>query len=349
MNGGGKFVSQRKDGKRSFKVVSAKQAGKKERGCKTKHHLNQKTEARYVSNDPMSAAKKAFTTLCNRKKIKGACGMFVTVEEVSRGSKGKQYTYECHKHLLKPPRKVTLANGTTITFKHEITAKALFSKKDKKTGHKSRQGEDGISAKAKNCKQSRGVMKKKSPKKSPKKKSAKKQKGGTVLYELLVNDPALKSLLDVASKEDKFEEWIGSNTVKQYWEDVEELLEDVIIGLDGLEVASVYNNDALKLSGLKLGPIDDRYKEPDEDGVCCVLKPGKYELVSRREDTFGDPDADDWRTSGTVVVYLVAETSDLLYQSYYKDNRNRLKKARAKAKNKKGVCFHKTKQVQFSL
>ena len=180
MNGGGKFVSQRKDGKRSFKVVSAKQAGKKERGCKTKHHLNQKTEARYVSNDPMSAAKKAFTVLCSRKKIHGSCGMFVTVEEVSRGSKGKQYTYECHKHLLKPARKVTLANGTTLTFKHEITAKALFSKKDKKTGHRSRQGEEGISNPAKGCKQSKGVMKgkKKSPKKKSPKKKSPKQRGG---------------------------------------------------------------------------------------------------------------------------------------------------------------------------
>jgi len=175
MNGGGKFVSQRKDGKRSFKVVSAKQAGKKERGCKTKHHLNQKTEARYVSNDPMSAAKKAFTTLCSRKKIKGACGMFITVEEVSRGSKGKQYTYECHKHLLKPPRKVTLANGSTITFKHEITAKALFGKKDKKTGHKSRQGEDGIKGYAKGCKQSKGVM---LGSKHKNKSASRKQKGG---------------------------------------------------------------------------------------------------------------------------------------------------------------------------
>jgi len=175
MNGGGKFVSQRSDGKRSFKVVAAKQAGKKERGCKTKHDKN----ARFVSNDPMSAAKKAFTNLCSRKKIHGSCGMFVTVEEVSRGSKGKQYTYECHKHLLKPARKVTLANGTTITFKHEITAKALFSKKDKKTGHRSRQGEDGISKPAKDCKQSRGVMKKSPNKKSPKKKSPKKkQRGG---------------------------------------------------------------------------------------------------------------------------------------------------------------------------
>ena len=171
---GGKFVSQRKDGKRTFKVVSAKQAGRKEGGCKTKHDKN----GRYVSNDPMSAAKKAFSNLCSRKAIHGECAMYITVEEVSRGSKGKQYTYKLHKHTLKKPRVVTLANGNTITFKHETTAKALFGKKNNKTGHRSRQGEEGIKMTAKkgSCKQSKGVMKKTPGHK--KKKSPKKQRGG---------------------------------------------------------------------------------------------------------------------------------------------------------------------------
>jgi len=137
-------------GKRTFRVVLVRQAGSKERGCKTKFD----SKLVYTSSSPVSAAKKAFSSLCARKRIKGACGMFVTVKEITRGSKGKSYTYECHKKLLrgKDVKKIVM-NGTLIVFKHTVKAKAV----------------NEITGKVKKCVQSRGRMlsKKSSIKKKP--------------------------------------------------------------------------------------------------------------------------------------------------------------------------------------
>lgn len=126
--------------KRTFKIASARQAGTKERGCKTKFQDN----LIYRSARPESAAKKAFNSLCSRKRIKGVCSMFITVKEITRGSKGKSYTYQCRKTLLrgKNAKKVDL-DGVLVTFKYKITARAV--KKE-------------IKNVAKVCKQSRGRM-----------------------------------------------------------------------------------------------------------------------------------------------------------------------------------------------
>ena len=117
--------------KRSFKVESVTTA----RGCPTKFNH----DSRYLSSTPAGAAKKAHTYLCNRKNIRGKCTLVITVEETTRDSKNKQFTYHVQRTKLDEP--VVLSNGATFNYKT--------------TAHSSNKLPKG-----KNCKQSRGIMRK---------------------------------------------------------------------------------------------------------------------------------------------------------------------------------------------
>ena len=72
---------------RSFGIVKVQ----KQDGCLTKHNEN----SRLVSANPF-AAQKAFSRLCNLKRIRGKCTFFVTIVDTTQGSKfkGKHYTYK---------------------------------------------------------------------------------------------------------------------------------------------------------------------------------------------------------------------------------------------------------------
>ena len=71
--------------KRSFKVVLIKKVN----GCKTKYNI----KSRFINKRPVNAAKKAVNTLCKLKKIYGACALHVTVQETTRNSNKKLYSY----------------------------------------------------------------------------------------------------------------------------------------------------------------------------------------------------------------------------------------------------------------
>ena len=129
--------------KRSFKVESVTTV----KGCPTKFNH----ESRYLSTTPAGAAKKAHTYLCNRKNIHGKCTLVITLEETTRDSKHKQYTYHVQRTKLDEP--VVLSNGATFYFKT--------------TAHSANKLPKG-----KNCKQSRGAMRKHS-KRSHRKHSSK--------------------------------------------------------------------------------------------------------------------------------------------------------------------------------
>ena len=58
-------------------------------GCPTKKPRH----SRYFNEDPMSAAKKAHTVLCNRKRIHGSCTLIITMRETTSGSAKKLFTY----------------------------------------------------------------------------------------------------------------------------------------------------------------------------------------------------------------------------------------------------------------
>ena len=138
------------DGKRSFKIVSAK----KSNGCDTKFP----GKSRFVSRTPASAAKKALTALCSVKKIRGVCTLYITVKETTRGSSGKHYTYMCKRIKLKTPKIIKDVNGNELyKVEYESVCKA----------HKG-----GVKvAKGVVCKKTSGVISKKS-------KLKRRQKGG---------------------------------------------------------------------------------------------------------------------------------------------------------------------------
>lgn len=65
-------------------------------GCPTKFKGKSGT-GRFNSRDAYESAKKAFSSLCQRKKIHGRCSMYVVLRETTQGSKGKKYTYLAHR------------------------------------------------------------------------------------------------------------------------------------------------------------------------------------------------------------------------------------------------------------
>lgn len=115
-------TSSGKEGLRSFEVTLALKYG----SGKTKH-----MPGRYISRDPMSAAKKAFNRLCRLKKIVGRCRMTVSLKETTRGSKGKVYHYKLERKKLAKPR-VIERGGAEYVVEYEVSAVSVDD--PKKTG-----------------------------------------------------------------------------------------------------------------------------------------------------------------------------------------------------------------------
>ena len=101
---------------RSFVITNVQ----KESGCPTKF-----TSGRFVSANPVSAARKAFSRLCNLKRVKGVCTFIVTVEDTTRGysKMGKKYTYKVQRKKLTKP--IVLQKGTNSEYKimYAVSAK----------------------------------------------------------------------------------------------------------------------------------------------------------------------------------------------------------------------------------
>ena len=107
---------------RTFKVVSALK-----NNCPTKVNSN----ATYVSKNPMSAAKKAFSGLCNKKRIRGKCTLIVTVRESTSGEDKKEFTYELKRTKLSEPV-VRVVNGVEYKYQYVTHAKAVKARGPKK-------------------------------------------------------------------------------------------------------------------------------------------------------------------------------------------------------------------------
>ena len=108
--------SSGKPGYRSFTVVDASKFG----GCRTKFKAG-----KYVSKAPVGAARKAFTSFCRLKRIRGVCTLFVTLRETTKGSAGKLYTYKLNRRRLKEP--VIRFEGTPKEYVVEYTSVAQAS------------------------------------------------------------------------------------------------------------------------------------------------------------------------------------------------------------------------------
>lgn len=98
-------------GKRSFTVVKAVHAD----GCETKFNAN----SRFISRTPQSAASKCFTELCNLKRVKGGCALYITVRETTQGSLCKEFTYKCNRKKLDKPIEL---KGRVIEYMNECHA-----------------------------------------------------------------------------------------------------------------------------------------------------------------------------------------------------------------------------------
>jgi len=94
-------------------------------GCPTKFTGKSGT-GRFNSKNPGSSAKKAFSSLCQRKKIHGQCSLIVKVRETTQNSKHKEFAYIAHRKL----KDVTSPFG----HKYEIKLKKIsLDKLEKKT------------------------------------------------------------------------------------------------------------------------------------------------------------------------------------------------------------------------
>jgi len=73
----------------------------------------------FIGKKPVNAAKKAATRICKASRIRGQCTLLVTIEEITKGSRHKVYTYKVKR--TKEP--VTIyRDGVPITFKYAVTA-----------------------------------------------------------------------------------------------------------------------------------------------------------------------------------------------------------------------------------
>ncbi len=61
-------------------------------GCPTKFKGKSGT-GRFTSKSPSGSAKKAISSLCQRKKIKGRCSLYVDIRETTQGSNHKEFAY----------------------------------------------------------------------------------------------------------------------------------------------------------------------------------------------------------------------------------------------------------------
>lgn len=117
-------------------------------GCPTKFK-GKSGSGRFTSQRPANSAAKALSSLCQRKKIKGRCSMYVVVRETTQGSTHKKYAYLARRHKKTDP--------SPMGHKYSISLKKIpLDTLEKKTCKKS--------------KKSSGRMKSKYSKKLPKRK-----------------------------------------------------------------------------------------------------------------------------------------------------------------------------------
>lgn len=100
--------------KRSFTVVSVS----------TKRNKKSASNAggRFISTTPAGAARKAASQVCRSSAIRGQCTLYVTVQETTRGSSGKTYTYKVKRVVVN--EKVN-HGGVMVNHKYSTKVKAL--------------------------------------------------------------------------------------------------------------------------------------------------------------------------------------------------------------------------------
>ena len=90
----------------------------------------------FHSATPKAASLKAMSSICRQKKTKGPCEMTVTLQESTRGSAGKTFSYKVTRE--EDPKTVE-RNGVEITYQYvnkSYAVKKGSKKKDSKKGSK---------------------------------------------------------------------------------------------------------------------------------------------------------------------------------------------------------------------
>ena len=103
------------EGKRSFTVVKVTDTNDKEKGKKN-------LGGRYVSKSPDAAARKSANRICRKSKTKGRCSLKVTVQETTKGSKHKEFTYKVTRKF--DPVKV-IVNGEEVVYKYKTKVTSM--------------------------------------------------------------------------------------------------------------------------------------------------------------------------------------------------------------------------------
>ena len=119
--------SSMKSGERSFTIEMAAHVD----GCPTKFSRKD-FSGRYVSRTPSGAASKALTQLCNVKKVRGQCTLFIKMRETTQGSKKKEFLYNVKREKLANPVELS---GRTLEYKNRV--KSTDSMPNCRKSHKS--------------------------------------------------------------------------------------------------------------------------------------------------------------------------------------------------------------------
>lgn len=88
-------------------------------------------EGIYKGTSPQQAAKKAFSKLCQQKKIKGVCTLTITIRESTQGSDKSVFSYRLSRKKKENPETVMFPSGPVV-YKYDVIVKDLASNSNSK-------------------------------------------------------------------------------------------------------------------------------------------------------------------------------------------------------------------------
>lgn len=156
--------SSMKSSERSFTIDMAAHVD----GCPTKFSRKD-FSGRYISRTPSGAASKALTQLCNVKKVRGQCTLFVKMRETTQGSKKKEFLYNVKREKLANPVELS---GRTLEYKNVVKSRDSMpncSKSHKSSGRMRKQHTRSKSSSSRSSSSSKSTSKSRSKSRSTKK------------------------------------------------------------------------------------------------------------------------------------------------------------------------------------
>ena len=94
---------------RSFKIVNVKNS----KGGNKKFN----PDSRFISSNPISAARKALTKICQMTNVRGRCSFVITIQETTQGSNKKEFRYKARR--VKIPTEMVERDGVMIEYNYK--------------------------------------------------------------------------------------------------------------------------------------------------------------------------------------------------------------------------------------